>query len=1025
MGRVVAATDTALDRTVAIKQALVDAPASLSRFEAEVRITAQLEHPSIVPIYDVGHDVEGRPYYVMRRIEGQPLSDRVALATTTRERLGLVPNMLAAVDAVAFAHARHIIHRDIKPWNILVGAYGETLVIDWGLARRLDTADPGTGGTAYGTPGYIAPEQARGEPGDPRTDVYALGATLFHVLTGGPPFGEASSQTIWLEAAARGLEPPLAKLGPEVPRDLVAIVGRAMASAAADRYGDAGELAADLRAFLAGQLVEAHRYTPFERVVRFVRRHRVAISVAVAAVIAIVVVGILAIVNVVRERDQAQLARRDAEVARIDAEASQRLAAARAEINLLDRASTLATRDPTHAVALLRGISDDPRYLARARDIASAAAASGIAHGKTLHHGLVTALQFAPDGHHLLSASKDGSIQVLDVATGASHEVVPPEPGGTMVRHVSFAVWTDAGTTITYTAGAAGLYVVEVSSTRVRALEPDAAIDELWTPGADDRVRYHDFKRNVLVERPTREAAPATILARDVWRAIGDGDVALVAGPGVVRVIEAGRERVLLHHAPTSVVSKMALSWDRSRCVVAGDDAVIEWNLATGVELHRWPLRPDLLFYVGNAPFALRRGAEGTLERLAEHGAQEVMRGEWQIAWTTRADRGIAIASAESELAFVEDGGTYRIPLDRQDIRRVAGLGTSPFVATGSSNGTITWWDLRAVIPQRVPVVPLGELCAVDDKYLFTYDSSKIVATPRAGGAPLVVMKGPVMACVADGGGQRVAGWGLDGSAKVIEIATLASHHAQTLVVDRDRTYLEVVERTVYELPLGGPPIARWTAPAEIDRVVSNTGWLAVELVDRRIARIERRSGTFSIVTPPGPIDGLAIDAGGTAWFAIGSAIYQTDGARIELVTTLPVATRMIAGVAEGLVIQGADFSIWTVTARGAINLATPASRGRRLWVGDRVAVTLDDARIITTYYLDTGERVTRPASSHIASSLAVAEHDRTLAVYVSMRPWIELYTDAVPGDPAKLRAWIDTATNAQVDPTSDALTWR
>nr|MBA2545079.1 serine/threonine protein kinase [Deltaproteobacteria bacterium] len=293
MGRVVAATDRALDREVAIKQALTDDDVQLARFEREVRITARLEHPSIVPIHDAGRDRNGRPYYVMRRLDGEHLSDRVEAATTARERLALVPNVLAAVDAAAFAHARKIIHRDIKPWNILVGAYGETLLIDWGLARELGEADdadlPPSGGPAgltraggvFGTAGYMAPEQARGEAADARADVYALGATLLHVLIGKSVL-QGSSATAWIEDAGQGKAAAVA-LPDEVPPELGAIVAKAMATDKAARYADASDLAADLRAFLAGKLVAAHRYTRRERFGRFVRKHKLALGIATAA----------------------------------------------------------------------------------------------------------------------------------------------------------------------------------------------------------------------------------------------------------------------------------------------------------------------------------------------------------------------------------------------------------------------------------------------------------------------------------------------------------------------------------------------------------------------------------------------------------------------------------------------------------------------------------------------------------------------------------------------------------------------
>src|SRR5262249_25503923 len=153
-------------------------------FEREARITAQLEHPGIVPLYEAGRQADGTPYYVMRRVDGRQLDDAVKSAGF-EQRLALVPNLLAVCDAVAFAHARAIRHRDIKPSNILLGRFGETLLIDWGLARRLDDsgAEPGTGagdgltqaGAIAGTPGFMSPEQARGERVDARADVYALG----------------------------------------------------------------------------------------------------------------------------------------------------------------------------------------------------------------------------------------------------------------------------------------------------------------------------------------------------------------------------------------------------------------------------------------------------------------------------------------------------------------------------------------------------------------------------------------------------------------------------------------------------------------------------------------------------------------------------------------------------------------------------------------------------------------------------------------------------------------------------------
>ncbi|HSD90130.1 MAG TPA: serine/threonine-protein kinase, partial [Kofleriaceae bacterium] len=172
MGRVDEAFDRALGREVAIKHMLSHSDVDLARFEREARITARLEHPGIVPIHDAGRSADGTPYYVMRRVDGQPLSELVD-GKPLADRLRLVPNILAACDATGFAHARGIVHRDIKPTNILIGPFGETLLIDWGLAREVESreaaapsqppSDPSLtrAGTVAGTPGFMSPEQAR------------------------------------------------------------------------------------------------------------------------------------------------------------------------------------------------------------------------------------------------------------------------------------------------------------------------------------------------------------------------------------------------------------------------------------------------------------------------------------------------------------------------------------------------------------------------------------------------------------------------------------------------------------------------------------------------------------------------------------------------------------------------------------------------------------------------------------------------------------------------------------------------
>jgi tRNA A-37 threonylcarbamoyl transferase component Bud32/tetratricopeptide (TPR) repeat protein len=308
MGHIVRARDRRLGRVVAIKQ-LLDARLK-ARFEREARLTARLQHPAIVTVYEAGRWPSGDPFYAMKYVAGRPLDLVIAELTTLDERLALLANLTTVADAIAYAHSEGIVHRDLKPQNILLGPFGETVVIDWGLAKDLHSAsepvapfrDDGhalTQGGA-GTPAYMAPEQARGEPPDERVDVYALGATLHHVLA--------------------GERPDLRPLPDATPRDLRTIVAKAMAAAPADRYPTAAEVAGELKRFQNGQLVTAHRYTTRELVRRWLARHRGITVVSALALAILVVTSALGVRRIVAERDRADQQKAIAEAHRMGAE---------------------------------------------------------------------------------------------------------------------------------------------------------------------------------------------------------------------------------------------------------------------------------------------------------------------------------------------------------------------------------------------------------------------------------------------------------------------------------------------------------------------------------------------------------------------------------------------------------------------------------------------------------------------------------------------------------------------------------
>jgi WD40 repeat protein len=267
----------------------------------------------VVPIYEIGRWPDGTPFYAMRMVDGGTLRAAIDGAPTLAARLALLPAVIAATDAVAFAHGKRIIHRDLTPSNVLLGAYGETVVIDWGLARDLateaarDEADGGgdgdgdgrlTGlGSVIGTAAYMPPEQAHAISVDERADVYALGAILYHLLAGKPPYRENATDRL-LAAVRTGPPPAIELRAPGAPRDLRSIVAKAMARDPADRYPTARELSDELRRFTSGRLVAAHAYTTGERLRRFVGRNRAPLLVLGAAAAVIAVGGWLSIERV-------------------------------------------------------------------------------------------------------------------------------------------------------------------------------------------------------------------------------------------------------------------------------------------------------------------------------------------------------------------------------------------------------------------------------------------------------------------------------------------------------------------------------------------------------------------------------------------------------------------------------------------------------------------------------------------------------------------------------------------------------
>ena len=345
LGEVVAVWDEQLRREVALKSLTLRGPGSTAnshktaagaRFLREARITARLQHPNIVPVHEIGARDDGRLYYTMRYVRGRTLADALAACASPGDRLRWMDAYASVCHAIAYAHSQGVVHRDLKPANVMVGAFGETVVLDWGLAKALgdaepageptdgaareirssDAADRTLQGAVMGTPAYMPPEQANGERDaiDARSDVWALGAMLYELLTGNAVYRGPNARAVL--ALAQAGRPPRAQGHPDIPTELAAVIDKALAARPADRYAHAGALVADIDAWRQGGFVGAHRYGPLDWLRWAIRQNPLAAAVGTTSLLLLGLLGTASAIQLRAERNSAVQALADALVAR-------------------------------------------------------------------------------------------------------------------------------------------------------------------------------------------------------------------------------------------------------------------------------------------------------------------------------------------------------------------------------------------------------------------------------------------------------------------------------------------------------------------------------------------------------------------------------------------------------------------------------------------------------------------------------------------------------------------------------------
>jgi WD40 repeat protein len=495
LGRVSRVHDRDLGRDIAIKELISRGHVGEVRFLREALITARLEHPGIVPVYEAGRWPDGTPFYAMKLVSGRSLRDLIAERATVDQRIGLLHHVIAVADAIAYAHGRHIIHRDLKPANVIVGEFGETIVIDWGLAKELGSADePVAAGGPYrtsriddltaagsvlGTPAYMAPEQQRGERVDQRADVFAIGAMLWQLcaLEKLPPADRRERDRILRRGG--------------IDRDLVTILDKALDPDPARRYPDAGALAADLKAFKVGARIAARSYSLPAMLAHWTRRHRaLALSVAVAATLA-TAGAITHVRRIAAERD--------------------RVATANSTL-ILQQAELLLQTDPTAAFELLD--SYDGTETTRKAMLTAQARGLGLARVHVAPHTqrINTARRLA-DGS-LVTVSDDGT-------------VARTSPAGTIRILARGVAWQDifdyssAGRWLGYACEATTICLLDLETEQQRPPPPGMAafapVGLAFAPGGD-RLAAISAAGKTAIWQLSDGAPPSLRLEADLGR---------------------------------------------------------------------------------------------------------------------------------------------------------------------------------------------------------------------------------------------------------------------------------------------------------------------------------------------------------------------------------------------------------------------------------------------------------------------------------------------------------------------------
>ncbi len=701
LGQVSVAQDVELNREVAVKEIQehhADDPYHRARFRLEAEINGGLEHPNIVPVYGVGSHDNGRPFYAMRLIRGDSLKDAIArfhqsdntASGTGEPTLGLRELLRRFVDvcnAMAYAHSRGVLHRDLKPGNIMLGPYGETLVVDWGLAKSVDRPDLATAregrlvpslgsdsaptrqGKALGTYEYMSPEQAAGRQDQPgvATDVYSLGATLYCLLTGQPAF--AKSDDI-VQRVQKGLFPPPRQVKKSVPPPLEAICLKAMARLREDRYATAKDLAEDVEHWLADEVVSAYREPASVWLGRWMKRNRTLVS-SLGVLLLTAVVG-LSVGLLLLGWEQARTEQQRQEAVKEKDRAEAQLA--RAEMAIYVNKILLAQGEWEHGTA---SIAWDHLQQCQANLRGWEYLYLLTQFNKNTfkgHTGFVNSVAISRDGKRIVSGSADNTLKVWDAATGREIH--------TLKGHTKPVLCV--------------------------AFSPD---DKRIVSGSQDRtLKIWDAHNGVAIYTLKGDTLEVTCVAfsPDGKRIVSGGKDNTIKLWDINKGIEIHTLKGHKH-----VVTGVAFSPDGKRVVSSSYDNTIKlWDADKGTATHSFSTETEWVYSVAFSPDGKRivsGGSENTIKiRDADKGL-EILSLNGHTQWVTSVafspDGKRIVSSSYDKTIKVWDADkgveTRTIKGHLLPVTSVVFSPDGKRIFSGSQDNTIKMWDADKVLETR------------------------------------------------------------------------------------------------------------------------------------------------------------------------------------------------------------------------------------------------------------------------------------------------------------------------------------